>query len=729
LRIREQQLGPDHPHTAASLNNLGMLYWAMGRWPEAEPFLQRALQICEQQLGPAHPDTATSLNNLAILLTANTTRPLELLSLMQQAAAIRNRQINQVFTISSNNQRLAYLDTLTGELDQFLSLVLRYHSSDTSAVRAALDLVLRRKAIVAEASAAQHAAVLGGQYPELQAQRQALRNKSDELSHQRGHFPTQQEAIPAHRQRLAQLETEYDRLEADLARQIPELGLEQRLRGATHTAIARVLPPGAVLVEVKRFDVFDFKAVRERKEPQWLPARYLAFVLPADAPENVCMIDLGPADEVDTLVEAFRESIEQEGEQEGESRDAEQHQLLHEQSHANGHALRQTVFEPLKTALNGCTRLFLSPDGGLAHLPFEVLPMADGHFLLDTYDISYLSVGRDVLRFDAPSSGVPTAPLVIANPDFDLYEKHAPVEGGMASAAQENGKTGRGIRALRGKVKKLGPLPAAEVEGERIARLLGVKAWVGHEARKSILLSSHSPGIVHLSTHGLVLSDQEYASEVSNFAHMQRHVSNMSGIHPFSRPGWENPMLRSMLALAGFNTWLTGKPLPEDAGDGLANGEDVSGLNLLHTDMVVLSLCVSGLGNYRTGEGVFGLRRAFVLAGAKTLVMTLWKVDDLASAILMERFYQCLLHDPSMPRLDALRAAQRYTREVTVGQLKRSGWLDAMIEELTEKDTEAGANLRKLADKPDEYQPYEHPYFWGAFICQGDPRRLPLSEA
>ena len=140
-------------------------------------------------------------------------------------------------------------------------------------------------------------------------------------------------------------------------------------------------------------------------------------------------------------------------------------------------------------------------------------------------------------------------------------------------------------------------------------------------------------------------------------------------------------MLRSGLALAGANTWLKAGHPPEEAEDGLLTAEDVTGLDLLATELVVLSACETGLGQVHVGEGVFGLRRAFVLAGARTLVMSLWKVPDEPTRELMEDFYGRLLAGEG--RAEALRQAQ----------------------------------LAMKAKYPD-------PFYWGAFICQGDPSPL-----
>jgi CHAT domain-containing protein len=335
-------------------------------------------------------------------------------------------------------------------------------------------------------------------------------------------------------------------------------------------------------------------------------------------------------------------------------------------------------------ALGGHTRLLIAPDGDLTRLPFEVLPRGDGGGrLIDSYRISYLSCGRDALRLGVTASDPPTSPLLFADPDFDLEADGRSVPDFVPTA----GAAGRRSRDLdrRRDAYHFDRLPGTRAEGERVAALLGVRPALGAAATEGRLKAEcHSPRILHLATHGFFLPDQQ--PELSDVAPGLGggpigSADEGFGAGRLSGPGMEDPMLRSGLALAGANTWLKAGHPPEEAEDGLLTAEDVTGLDLLATELVVLSACETGLGQVHVGEGVFGLRRAFVLAGARTLVMSLWKVPDDQTRELMEDFYGRLLAGEG--RAEALRQAQL-------------------------------AMKAKYAD----------PFYWGAFICQGDPSPL-----
>jgi tetratricopeptide (TPR) repeat protein/CHAT domain-containing protein len=747
LAICQKVLGPEHPATALSLNNLGVLLQMQGDLTEAQPYYEQALAICQKVLGPEHPDNALSLNNLACLWVA-LDQPTKALTLLQQAASIDDRMLGQVFSIASDRQRAAFLGTLQGKTDAFLSLISQYLWQSAEAVRAALELVLRRKTLAAEALAAQRDAVLGGKYPLLQASLRQLTELRSAIARKTLAGPGP-EGVQEHHQQLTQSSSQKELLEAELARQIPEMNLERQLRQADRRALALTLPEGVSLVEFVRFRVFDFKAVPGRGERQWQPARYLAFVLPANEPENVQMIDLGEADPIDLLIADFRASITSLTENRDDRNLVKLPSASASGSADAGVRLRAAVFDRLTPALGGCRRLLLAPDGDLCRLPFEVLPGADGRLLIDTYQISYLSCGRDVLRFAAASTGQPSDPLVVGDPDFNLATETttapltpalpktglrwglfggslpaSPRETEPAHPAQTGaGSPGRLSRDFNRGQCYFSPLPGTRVEGERLAALLGVQPLLAGAALEDALKACRSPRILHLATHGFFLPDQP--PDLNQLGHNLGLIGagETPGLGLLSGPGMESPMLRSGVALAGANTFLRGAVVPAEAEDGLLTAEDVAGLDLLDTELVVLSACETGLGAVHAGEGVFGLRRAFVVAGAKTLVMSLWKVPDLATAFLMDRFYDNLL-TRGLARDLALREAQRTTRDATVAQLKGEWLTPTMIEQLAAGDADARRRLQDLAQQPDDYRPFEHPLYWGAFICQGDPAPL-----
>jgi CHAT domain-containing protein len=673
----------------------------MGAYAKAEPLYRQAIEIRKNALGEDHPDYATSLNNLAVLYAA-TNRPDEALGLMKEAFKIDDRMIGQVFSISAEEQRLAYISSIRTHLDLFLSLVFGHFAGSPDAVQDALNLILKRKSIAAEALAAQRDAILGGKYPHLREKIEELNTLRMQIARKTLAGPGQ-EGHTTHLQLLAEWNAEKERLEAGLARQIPEMRLEEQFLKADRAAVARTLPPGSALVEFFRYDVYDFTAIPAQRESPWKPARYCAFVLPSGQPENVTLIDLGEADPIDRSIALYRSKLAGEGRTgpayqehnrpsektsgllsrlfgkkvliggQASSRDLGMVQeALEGLDTTEGIPLYSALMAPLTDAIKGCSRLFIAPDGQLNTLPFEVIPLLEGGYLIDHYPITYLGAGRDLLRFAAEIPGKPASALVMASPDFDLRA------GRLQKKAPCSPATGRCSRDFERGSQYFSRLEGTKIEGTNIGRLLGTSPLLEQDALESRLKSVSSPLILHIATHGFFLTDQEREDGEPG---RKTGMMGTPDMQRLSGAGMESPMLRSGLALAGANTWLKKGDLPPEAEDGILTAEDVTGLDLTTTDLVVLSACDTGMGEVKTGEGVFGLRRACVLAGAKTLVMSLWKVPDLPTQELMVDFYRRILK--GTPKADALREAQM--------------------------------ELRKK---------YPHPADWGAFICQGDPGAL-----
>ncbi len=657
LEIQRAVYGEEHPAFASSLSHLADLHRGRGRLAVAEPLFRRVLAIERAALGEGHPNLTGSLLDVAGICAA-TRRHAEALALMQEAIAIEDRLVGEVFSFTSEAQRMDYLFGIQSTVNAFLSLVWGSRA-ERRATEEAFELILRRKALGAEALAIQRQAVVetGGELEEKLRQLGELRMRIAQAT--LSGPPSGQRQ--AHDQQLRAWSLTRQALETELAREIPEMDLRRRLADVGRRAVVEALPSGTALVEFLRFDPRDFAAGAR------LPARYLAFVLQAGDRDSVRMVDLGEASEIDRLITEVR------GELTGRSRART--------GPAAGARLRQAVFDPLLPVLAGRRRLLLAPDGDLARLPFEVLPQGRGEYLIDRYEISYLATARDLLRLTAAVPVPGGEPVVVAAPDFDCGD----------ASGDDPPAAGPGLSTST--AQPFAELPGTREEGCRVADLLArhcgieVRPWLGAAALERPLKEVRSPWILHLATHGFFLPDVPSAAGPWPAEGALRGLGRAGGSDGMTAarllvPPRVNPLLRSGLALAGANWKAGGFVPPPAAEDGILTAEDVTGLRLEGTQMVVLSACKTGLGEHRVGEGVFGLRRSFVLAGARTLVISLWNVPDEATRELMERFYRRVL--AGEPRAVALRRSQLEIK-----------------------------------------QRHPHPFFWGAFICQGEPGPLP----
>ncbi|HBY75755.1 MAG TPA: hypothetical protein DEG47_01805, partial [Cyanobacteria bacterium UBA11148] len=319
--------------------------------------------------------------------------------------------------------------------------------------------------------------------------------------------------------------------------------------------------------------------------------------------------------------------------------------------------------------------------------------------------------------------------------------------------------------------------------GESVANLLKVSPYLDKNALASHLTNCQSPEILLIATHGyfnpekplqdylkfiLALIDCRNGEEekliqqhrnlidptlleiieqvitistkkgYQNLAHrlktLTQHLTPKPKIpnpdSPIQNPKSKiqnspDPMLCSALAFAGANTWLLGKRLPKPAGKGMVFAQDIAALDLWATELAVLSACQTGIGDIKLGEGVFGLRRAFAAAGAKTLLISLWSVPDRATALLMDRFFSNL--HQGLGRAAALEDAQNYIRTITVKELQQFPLGQHVLEELNTVIAHSNDINPQNNNFSQEDTPLAHPYFWGAWVCQGDTTPMTLS--
>ncbi|WP_171815780.1 CHAT domain-containing tetratricopeptide repeat protein [Anabaena cylindrica] len=717
LEINTNILGTNNPDTANSLHNLGFLYKSMGRYKEALPLCLQALEICTNILGINHPNTAISLNNLA-LLYSSMGRHEEAYALMLQSSDIELKLLAQIFKISSERQRLTYCQQNYYKFEIFISLVFQSLSHSSEAIQSAFELIQKRKLIVTETSMLQKKYLLSGRYPHLEKLFQEYQAKIQQIITLT--FQPFTEAQQKYRHQLIQ---EQQEMEQELSRQIPELNIEQKLLEIDRRAVASKLPEGSTLLEFVRFNVCDFKAIRANGDSQWKPARYLAFILPAGQPDDVQMIDLGEAENIDRLIKVFRERIRPKP-SDGVSRLDEE--ILNtdnlDEVFENLPQLKQLLFDPIQKCLSEHTqKLIIAPDSELNLLPFELLPGNNHQYLMDDYTISYLNVGRDLIRLKFPSTTQSTQPLIIANPDYNLTDETAVTSQDTPTQTQRSIDTVYSDLHKSQPRGKFAPIPGTGLESVQVSQYLKVTPQTENNALKSLVKLQTSPRILHIATHGYFLT-VEKLEEKSNNSKIQLGnltISTLDNFHQAGMQNLQNPLARSGLAFAGANTALNGGRLPAAAEDGILTAQDVATfLDLSATELVVLSACESGLGEVKLGESVHGLRHAFLQTGAKSLIVSLWAVNDISTAILMGQFYHYYLED-KQPVGKALELAKRYVCNLTVGEMRDTWLTDEKIEYVGRYSEGMEDKLRILRNNSDDYQPYRHPKYWGAFIYLG----------
>jgi CHAT domain-containing protein len=621
LALREAALGKNHPDVATSLHHLAGLYQAQGLYARAAPLLQRALLIQEAALGKNHTEVAFTLTKLAQLRIAQQ-RLAEALPLFTRAFDISERLLRQETLDFSESHLAGFLLFLRAD-EERLHALLRAHPGDSRVQRLVLAAVLLRKGRSIEETASISRIIyrsLGPQDRETFDLLRSLRTQLARLSLDgSGHL-----APAAYQQRLKDLAEQGDALEAALARRSAPLRALSALPAPSEIVdrVAAALPKDGALVEFIAYT--DRPLVPKPGTPEAQlpsPLHYLALVLFPDA--RIRAIDLGPAAPIDQAASTLRDALAR--------RDA-----TFQRPAQDFYAL---AFKPLLPVLENTRRLFLSPDGQLALAPFSALH--DGKaFLIDSFDFSYLTSGKDLLPRpgDIPSSG---SVIVLADPDFSSPSApRSPSQMQASAQPQRSAALERFFSTLRADVAEQAwaPLPGTRQEAEAIQRLLPqAQLFLGSEASKQQLLQLAAPGVLHIATHGFFLEDMGAPPGARGVGHLG------SAGTPAQPP--TDPLLRSGLVLSGAHAPAPAAPesTQSRADSALVTALELAGLDLWGTQLVVLSACDTGRGDVKLGQGVYGLRRALITAGAETVVMSLWKVNDDSTRLLMEDYYRHLL--------------------------------------------------------------------------------------
>jgi CHAT domain-containing protein/Tfp pilus assembly protein PilF len=605
------------------LNTLANLYAAMGELTKAEEFYQRSLAVQEKEKDSGFLGTTLRAMGLLSLKKGDIGQAI---SLFTRLAEVSETGLTKSLGGGSELQKLSHIRNLTSETDDLLTLHTRYAPQNPDAWRLAMITILRRKGRALDAMTNTIKVLRGVAAPADQA----LLDRLDEVRAKLATATLEgfDQTDPAqHKALLKSLEKQIENLESTISERVAEFR-SQGLPSQLLLAVTRAIPSEAILVEFATYRPLDVKT------KTYAPARYLAYTL--NAKSDSLWLDLGETRQIDQMIEEWRAAL----------RDPKRTDVK-----ALARTLDSRLMEPIRK-LHSNRWLLISPDGALNLVPFGALVDEKNQYLIENYSFTYLTSGRDLLRMSTRiSSRQPS--VIISNPDFG--KQNAP-ESPAASGQPPQKRQTHLFSNLY-----FPPLPGTQSEGEALSDLLPTATLLTERrANKAALSNITGPEILHIATHGFFLEDlkaplPDPSSEDTNEIIVMRGIGLLSkkrpdAANPLKAMPAENPLLRSGLALAGANEYW------RDGNSGILTAMEATGLYLWGTKLVVLSACDTGVGQIRNGEGVYGLRRALVLAGSESQVMSLWPVSDGATRTLMIDFYRALQKGEG--RSEALRKAQ-----------------------------------------------------------------------
>jgi CHAT domain-containing protein/tetratricopeptide (TPR) repeat protein len=669
LAIWQQDAGADAPGFAAVLALRASVLAVSGDIPAARNHYRRALAITERVFGSDHPNTAELQVKLASLSAGAGERTLALDQALAAEASAR-RFLQQTLRYLPEREGISYAARRPSGLNLALTLTAQSSSARIGDVDRVYEAVIQNRALVFdEIAARQQAAATAplGDGAALWTAWVSARQRVANLS-----VRTDQRASASQLSVLQQARRDAERAERALAAESSIFSAEQRRDTVTLTDIRHALPPRAALISFVRYD-------RPRNNDAAITGSrgvltlYAAFVLDSTASEPV-LISLGPATAIEADIAEWRRLVAR-----GVPR-SRSATIAERDIRAVGERLRRRLWNPLEPHLGAADRVFIVPDGALHLVTFAALPAGTSEYLIDRGPlIHYLTSERDLVNRLRRQATQARGLLALGGATFDVPGV-VPVSTSTNRTADVVVRSGcESFEAL-----KFAALPGTLAEVEDVAlrwqqvqpvSRQPVNLLMGTGATERVF-KRRAPGnrVLHLATHGFFLSGDCAAAPRST-----RAVGGVAG--GAVGASLESPLLQTGLALAGANRRAEAGP---DEEDGILTAEEVAAMNLDSVEWAVLSACDTGLGEIRSGEGVFGLRRAFQIAGARTVIMSLWSVEDLATRRWMTALYDGRLR-MKLGTAESVREAS-----LTVLRDRRARGLST------------------------------HPFFWAAFIAAGD---------
>ena len=710
IELRKKLLGTNHPNYANAVNNLALVEFSFGMYPEAEAHLLECKEIYKRTLGDKDKYYANSLNNLASLYKvqgkllkaessykeclqiykatygetndkygiylgglAGTYRQMkrynEAIALTLQSLAILKNKlgenhydyieteynlaetyreagrhseaekhylnstkgylflIEKYFPYLSENDKTAFYYNVSNAFETYNSFVIEVLLDFPSANHDALvtrmyDNQVALKSLLLKESEKMRTLVAASSDAAIKRNYTAWIKLRETIVQQ---YRLSAEELAAKGISLPDMELQADRQEQQIAIALKTAVGKKDVKPISWKNVQAGLKPGEYAVEIIRTDFYT--------KGKWTDTIYYSALMVDKTSLVPKLVLLKNGNELESKsIVAYRKAIKS--------------KLTDEFSY-------EAFWKPVEVYLSKATKIYFSPDGVYQQLNLNTLKNPVTHkYLLEQADITLVSNTSDILLQRATVASKKAE--IFSFPDYGTKSP-----GLITAETRELGLT------------DIKELPGTKIEADSVKVILASKNWevqvyLQKEATEETIKKINSPRILHIATHGFFLKN------------IKDSTAKVLGLE--SGAARKNPLLRSGLILAGASAIAKDSVTDNTKDDGILTAYEALGLNLTGTDLVVLSACETGLGELLNGQGVYGLQRAFLVAGAKSVIMSLWKVDDAATQELMTTFYREWLKDPtSENKQKAFRNAQLLLKEK-----------------------------------------YTNPYYWGAFIIVGE---------
>ena len=619
LEIYKTILGENSTKYAISLDNLAIIYASFGNKNKAIEYGTKANLIIKTLFGVAHPDYANSLSNLAGYYydLGNYAKAIEYIR--QNLSIYQSHTLQQFCNLPANQRANLWNKVSYRFTDYYPNLTFHIQSNKMTDL---YDMsALFSKGLLLTTEMEMNKLILESGDEEAMRMYEGLRTLKLQLQ------KFYETPIPERHNITDSLSQVADRLENELIERSKVYGDFTKKLRTTWKDVQSALNDDEIAVEFLSFDVLGSDSTmvaaltlrKDDSEPKFIP-----------------LFELG------------------------------QLQGVGDTEHFICPEVSNLVWDPLQKEFQGIRRIYFSPAGVLHKIGIEYLPG------METYDMYRLSTTREIIEMKSKTIPIQKDQVMAVLYGGVNYEASNSLSSDTSSEVMpdiisDNVSRQLAISRHRAFVDSLDLrgmkadyLPSTLTEVQNISSSLEkanhpAVVHIGADATETSVksLSTHNPTILHISTHGFYYSEKK-ARKADRPRFLSIEDERGANIE-------DKALTRSGLLMAGANLSLKGENVPLDVDDGILTAQEISRLDLRGTDLVVLSACETGRGDIMQGEGVFGLQRGFKKAGVQTILMSLWKVSDSATEMLMTDFYRNLCEGKS--KRESLRLAQKFVKE------------------------------------------------------------------